>query len=65
VAALAAAEAWEVPAGVDWSALALSSGDRDALAAGDPPTLGAAARLPGVTPAGLLALLAHVRRKRQ
>ena len=43
----------------------ISSGDRDALAAGDPPTLGAAGRLPGVTPAGLLALLAHVRRKRQ
>ena len=28
-----------------------------------PPTLGAAARLPGVTPAALVALLKHVRRE--
>lgn len=63
VAALAAADGLELPAGLDWAALPLSTEDRDALAAGRPPSMAAAARLPGVTPAGLLTLLAHVKRK--
>lgn len=63
-ASLAAAEALELPPGLDWAAIPLSAEDRDALAAGRPPSMAAAARLPGVTPAGLLALLAHVKRRR-
>ena len=63
VASLAAAEGLELPPGLDWAAIPLSTEDREALASGRPPSMAAAARLPGVTPAGLLALLAHVRRR--
>jgi tRNA uridine 5-carboxymethylaminomethyl modification enzyme len=40
----------------------LSHEAREALAASRPATLGAAARLPGVTPAALIALLRYVKR---
>ena len=43
---------------------ALSIEVRTKLAAHRPPTLGAAARIAGVTPAALTVLLRHVRRNR-
>ena len=42
-----------------------SAGSRAALSAGRPVDLAAAARLPGVTPAALLVLLAHVKMKKK
>ena len=63
IAALRAADAWTIPRSVNYRDVQLSCEDRDALTAARPATLGAAARVPGVTPAGLLALLAHVKRR--
>jgi tRNA uridine 5-carboxymethylaminomethyl modification enzyme len=50
-------------AGLDYSAIpSLSAELRDRLARHRPPSLGAAARLQGMTPAALAAILAHLRR---
>ena len=52
-----------LPDDLDYAAVgALSTEVRGKLQAARPPTLGAAARISGVTPASLTALLAHVRR---
>ncbi|MFO1060236.1 MAG: tRNA uridine-5-carboxymethylaminomethyl(34) synthesis enzyme MnmG [Dongiaceae bacterium] len=59
-------ESLQLPAGLDYAAIgSLSNEIRDKLAAVRPATLGAAGRIPGVTPAALAALLAHVRRREQ
>ncbi len=53
-----------LPQTLDYDAVAgLSNEARDILKQARPESLGAAARLSGVTPAALLALLAHVRRQ--
>ena len=44
--------------------MGLSAEDAEALAAARPATLAAAARVPGVTPAAMVALLRHVKRTR-
>ena len=63
IASLRAADGWTIPRSVNYRDVQLSAEDRDALTAARPATLGAAARVPGVTPAGLLSLLAHVKRR--
>lgn len=56
-------EGLALPADLDIDAIgSLSAEIRQILKRSRPPTLGAAARLPGVTPAALVALLKHVRR---
>jgi tRNA uridine 5-carboxymethylaminomethyl modification enzyme len=56
-------EALRLPADLDYSAIgSLSIEVRSKLAATRPATLGAAARISGVTPAALTALLRHVKR---
>ncbi len=56
-------EALALPDGLDYGAVGgLSSEVREKLEASRPATLGAAARISGVTPAALTALLGHVRR---
>jgi tRNA uridine 5-carboxymethylaminomethyl modification enzyme len=56
-------EGLALPAELDFDAIgSLSNEIRLILKRSRPPTLGAAARLPGVTPAALVALLKHVRR---
>jgi tRNA uridine 5-carboxymethylaminomethyl modification enzyme len=56
-------EALSLPDDLDYGTVGgLSTEVRERLDAARPATLGAAARLPGVTPAALTALLAHVRR---
>ncbi|MCC6914764.1 MAG: tRNA uridine-5-carboxymethylaminomethyl(34) synthesis enzyme MnmG [Rhodospirillaceae bacterium] len=56
-------EALRLPDDLDVDAIGgLSNEVRQKLKAGRPATLGAAARIPGVTPAALTALLRHVRR---
>ena len=58
-------EALRLPDDLDIDAVGgLSNEVRQKLKAGRPTTLGAAARIPGVTPAALTALLRHVRRER-
>jgi tRNA uridine 5-carboxymethylaminomethyl modification enzyme len=58
-------EALHLPADLDVDLIGgLSNEVRQKLKAGRPATLGAAARIPGVTPAALTALLRHVRRER-
>ncbi len=53
-----------LPAGLDYAAVGgLSNEVREKLAAVRPLTLGQAARIEGVTPGALTALLAHVRRR--
>ncbi|MFZ2871319.1 tRNA uridine-5-carboxymethylaminomethyl(34) synthesis enzyme MnmG [Zavarzinia sp.] len=53
-----------LPADIDFAAIGgLSAEIRLKLDAARPPTLGAAARISGVTPAALTALLAHVRKR--
>ncbi|MFE0752707.1 tRNA uridine-5-carboxymethylaminomethyl(34) synthesis enzyme MnmG [Inquilinus sp. NPDC058860] len=57
-------EGLALPAELDFDAVgSLSAEIRQILKRSRPPTLGAAARLPGVTPAALVALLKHVRRE--
>ncbi|WP_343716150.1 tRNA uridine-5-carboxymethylaminomethyl(34) synthesis enzyme MnmG [Inquilinus sp.] len=57
-------EGLALPAELDFDAIgSLSTEIRLILKRSRPPTLGAAARLPGVTPAALVALLKHVRRE--
>ncbi len=56
-------EALVLPAELNYDAVhGLSSEVREKLAASRPTTLGAAGRIPGVTPAALVALLRHVKR---
>jgi tRNA uridine 5-carboxymethylaminomethyl modification enzyme len=56
-------EALRLPADLDYDAIgSLSIEVRSKLAATRPATLGAAARISGVTPAALTALLRHVKR---
>ena len=56
-------ESLGLPPGLDYDRIGgLSSEVREQMIAVRPATLGQAARLPGVTPAALQALLAHVRR---
>lgn len=58
-------EALRLPADLDVDAVGgLSNEVRQKLKAARPATLGAASRIPGVTPAALTALLRHVRRDR-
>lgn len=57
-------EALLLPADLDFSRMpSLSTEVRQILAAARPATLGAAGRLPGVTPAALVALLRYVKRR--
>jgi len=58
-------EALELPADLDLDRIGgLSNEIRAKLSAARPATLGAAARISGITPAALTALLGHVRRRR-
>jgi len=53
-----------LPLDLDYTVVgSLSREIRDKLAAARPATLGAAARISGVTPAALVALLKHVKRR--
>ena len=57
-------EALDLPAELDYGAIgALSAECRAKLEAVRPATLGQAGRIPGMTPAALMALLRHVRRR--
>lgn len=57
-------EALTLPPGLDYGAIgSLSTEVRQKLEANRPATLGQAARISGVTPAALVALLKHVRRR--
>ncbi len=57
-------EALELPLDLDYAAIpGLSNEMRERLSAARPATLGAAGRLPGVTPAALVTLLRYVRRR--
>ena len=56
-------EALALPGDLDYGAVgSLSTEVREKLEAARPPTLGAAARISGVTPAALVALLRHIQR---
>ena len=64
IAAYRRDEALELPGNLDYAAVAsLSNEVRQKLQAHKPATLGQAARISGVTPAALVALLKHVRRR--
>jgi tRNA uridine 5-carboxymethylaminomethyl modification enzyme len=64
IAAYRRDEALELPAELDYGAVgSLSSEIRQKLSAHRPATLGQAARISGVTPAALIALLKYVRRR--
>jgi tRNA uridine 5-carboxymethylaminomethyl modification enzyme len=64
IAAFRRDEALLLPADLDYASVgSLSREICGKLAAARPATLGAAARISGVTPAGLVALLKHVRRR--
>ncbi len=64
IAAFRRDEALLLPADLDYATIgSLSREIRDKLAVARPATLGAAARISGVTPAALVALLQHVRRR--
>jgi tRNA uridine 5-carboxymethylaminomethyl modification enzyme len=56
-------EALALPDGLDYGRIGgLSNEMREKLGTARPATLGAASRIPGVTPAALTALLRHIRR---
>ena len=56
-------EALRIPSGTDYAAIGgLSAEAREKLGSARPETIGAAARVPGVSPAAVIALLGHVRR---
>jgi len=64
VAAFRKDEALALPADLDYGQIgSLSNEVRQKLELARPVTLGAAGRVPGVTPAALVALLRHVKRK--
>ncbi len=57
-------EALELPADLDYDSVgSLSNEVRQKLKTAKPATLGAAGRIPGVTPAAVVALLRHVKRR--
>ncbi|MEO3427852.1 tRNA uridine-5-carboxymethylaminomethyl(34) synthesis enzyme MnmG [Pelagibius sp. CAU 1746] len=57
-------EALELPADLDYAAVGgLSNEIRQVLTTSRPATLGSAARIPGVTPAAIMALLRHVKKR--
>jgi tRNA uridine 5-carboxymethylaminomethyl modification enzyme len=59
-------EALRLPAGLDYTAVGgLSNEVREKLDRARPASLGAASRIPGVTPAAITALLRHVRPRRR
>ena len=63
IAAFRRDETLELPQDLDYAEVgSLSNEVRQKLAVARPATLGAAGRIPGVTPAALMALLKHVRR---
>ena len=63
IAAFRKEESLLLPAELDYGAIGgLSAEVREKLVAHRPATLGAAGRIPGITPAALTALLSHVRR---
>ena len=65
IAAFRRDEGLALPADLDFAAVGgLSTEIRSKLTQARPATLGAAGRIPGVTPAALVALLAHVRRNK-
>lgn len=58
-------EALQIPDNIDYSTIgSLSAEMRLKLSTHKPETLGAASRIPGVTPAALVAILRHVKRKK-
>jgi tRNA uridine 5-carboxymethylaminomethyl modification enzyme len=64
IAAFRRDEALELPAAIDYAAIgSLSTEVKQKLLAHRPTNLGQAARISGVTPAALVALLKHVRRR--
>ncbi|MFZ5610438.1 MAG: tRNA uridine-5-carboxymethylaminomethyl(34) synthesis enzyme MnmG [Pseudomonadota bacterium] len=64
IAAFRRDEAVRLPASLDYGAMAgLSNEVREKLTAARPATLGAAARLPGMTPAALSLILVHLKRR--
>jgi tRNA uridine 5-carboxymethylaminomethyl modification enzyme len=64
IAAFRRDEALSLPADLDYAAIGgLSSEIRGKFGAARPATLGAASRIAGVTPAALVALLKHVKRR--
>jgi tRNA uridine 5-carboxymethylaminomethyl modification enzyme len=66
IEALRRDEALEIPAGIDYGAMAgLSNEVRQKLETVQPTTLAQAARIEGVTPAALTILLAHAKRRRK
>ena len=63
IAAFRRDEKLRIPADLDYAAVgSLSSEAKEKLLASRPETIGAAARIPGVTPAAVVALLGFVRR---
>ena len=65
VAAFRRDEQLALPSDLDYARVpSLTTEVREKLAAARPATLGQAARIPGMTPAALVALLSHVRRHR-
>jgi tRNA uridine 5-carboxymethylaminomethyl modification enzyme len=54
-------EAVNIPAGIDYGELQLSTEDREKLEAAKPSTFAAARRISGVTPSALVLLLRHLR----
>ena len=57
-------ESMTLPHGLDYDGIGgLSAEARVKLRAARPATLGAAGRIPGITPAALIALLRHVQRR--
>ena len=64
VAQLRANDAVKLPLDLDFAAIAgLSNEMVEKLAASRPPTIGAAARIRGITPAALSAILLHAKRR--
>jgi len=64
IAALRREEALALPPTLDYGAISfLSTEVREVLARARPATIGAAMRLPGITPAAIAALLGHVQRR--
>lgn len=64
IVALRREEGLALPPGLDYGRIAFLSAEmREVLSRARPATIGAALRLPGVTPAAIAALLAHVRRR--